>query len=209
MFNIIIYFLIDPRDGSVRYVGQTRNGLQRYKDHLRLAETPEWHGMRKLYYWIRSLQKKGLQPELRVVEYLDNVDQLDEAEIYWGELCKSLGCPLTNVAPFGSNGKWKLTEQGLAKRKRVGPDHHHWGKSPKPSTIAKMKAAHAGKTWTVEQIAKSAAARRKPFKCVETNEIFKSIQDFVDRGYGSSRVKHVLNGHCETYKGFHFERIVK
>ena len=57
------------------------------------------------------------------------------------------------------------------------------------------------------QIEKRAAKRRKPFICIETNETFDSISDFVSKGKGSSAVKRVLNGKQETVNGLHYRRI--
>lgn len=70
-----------------------------------------------------------------------------------------------------------------------------------------MQRAHAGRKWTPEQIEKRAQKKRRPFVCVETNEVFASISDFVSRGGGSAAVKRVLNGHQETINGFHYRRI--
>ncbi len=210
--DIIIYFLIDPRDESICYVGQTRRGAQRrLKDHLRMISNPKHHGMQKLYNWIASLDRIGLQPEIRVVECLTSVSQLDEAEIYWGELCRSLGCPLKNVAAFGCSGRWALTDTGrLSIKDRTGEKHQFFGKSHKPSTIEKMKKAHAGKTWTPEQIEKSASARRKPFICVETGQVFSGMRDAITTfGFGKQYILAVLRGDRESVKGHSFRYVEK
>jgi hypothetical protein len=149
-----------------------------------------------------------LEPEIRLVEYCE-VSELDPFEIFWIGFCRELGCPLTNTTEGGRNGSWFAGEDEKRRRSesRMGPLHPMFGKSHRPETIAKMKSAHAGKTWTPEQIEKSAAKRRRPFRCVETGELFSSISDFVSKGHGSSQIKRVLNGHCETFKGLHYERI--
>lgn len=204
--KFLIYFLLDPRDGAICYVGQTRRGLKRIQEHLKVDVKV---GMQKLYNWIRSLKRVGLLPEYRIVEYVDSIEQLDEAEIHWGELCRSLGCPLKNVAQFGSNGQWKFTREHreALTTGRMGPLHHFYGKNHRPETIEKMRLAHAGKTWTSEQVEKRAAKRRKPFRCLETGEIFGSIADFIAKGYGTGKIKQTLNGHRPDYKGLHYERL--
>ena len=209
MSNLFIYFLIDPRDSHIKYVGQTRRGKKRLRDHLRAASNPSHHGMRKLYNWIAELQRDGLDPEFRVVEYAESADKLDEAETYWGEFCIQLGCPLKNVAPFGSNGKWCLSPDGIRAISidRAGELHHFFGKRHRIETIELMRKAHVGKKWTREQIEKRAQKRRKPFICVETGEVFDSIGDFVAKGKGSPAVKRVLCGQQETINGFHYRRI--
>lgn len=210
MSNLFIYFIIDPRNGNICYVGQTRRGKTRFTQHTKNAtENPTYHGMKRLYSWIAKLIQLGFKPEYRIVEYIDSIDELDSAEIYWGELCKSLGCPLKNIASFGCNGKWFLTEEGREKLSegRMGALHPMYGKKHKHSTIEKMKIAHVGKQWTPEQIEKRAAKRRKPFICSETGERFECIRDFIEKGHGTSRIKDVLNKHAETYHGYHYVRI--
>lgn len=63
--EVAIYTLSDPRDvQEVRYVGQTRNPLSRYSQHINAAklwlpdEMPWWvkrEELRPLYTWIRTL----------------------------------------------------------------------------------------------------------------------------------------------------------
>lgn len=58
-----IYELIDPRDGSVRYIGKANNSSDRLKRHRRDARkrnTP-------VYQWFRKLESLGLVPNVRVV----------------------------------------------------------------------------------------------------------------------------------------------
>lgn len=204
---IFIYFLIDPRDSSIRYIGQTRRGMSRPTGHMDIARKNLKRS--KVYSWLRKLDKLNLEPVVRIVEFCDSIEQLDEAEIYWIAHCRFLGCQLTNITEGGRNGSWIAGEDERRRRSesRLGELHPMFGKTHKSSTIKKMQKSHAGKVWTAEQIERRARLRRKPFTCIETGEVFESIKDFVKRGHGSSEIKNVLNGHRTTFKGLHYERI--
>jgi hypothetical protein len=67
--EVAIYILCDPRDiEDVRYVGQTRDPVARFAQHVNAArlwlpdELPWWirrESLRPLYEWIRALYRDG------------------------------------------------------------------------------------------------------------------------------------------------------
>lgn len=61
----VIYALVDPRDGMVRYVGVTKNPARRLTDHLRGGR-----GQSGKKDWIEELQAIKLMP---VFVFLDSV----------------------------------------------------------------------------------------------------------------------------------------
>jgi hypothetical protein len=61
--SVQIYGLLDPRTGTLRYVGKANDAIARFKSHLRDArrrQTP-------VYDWIKKLQAMGLLPEIVVL----------------------------------------------------------------------------------------------------------------------------------------------
>jgi DNA-binding XRE family transcriptional regulator len=56
----VVYGLVDPRSGSIRYIGSSRRVGVRFDEHLRgrTASTAPW---------VQELAEAGLAPELRVV----------------------------------------------------------------------------------------------------------------------------------------------
>jgi hypothetical protein len=63
-----IYGLFDPETGALRYIGKANNSAKRLKQHLReyrRSKTP-------VYAWIGKLVRKGLSPEMRVLETADD-----------------------------------------------------------------------------------------------------------------------------------------
>lgn len=72
-----IYALIDPRDRSVRYVGQTIVALQkRLSDHLSAPTNS------KMRSWLGELKSAGLRPDIILLETA-SIDRLDERERAW------------------------------------------------------------------------------------------------------------------------------
>lgn len=64
----VVYALVDPRDGLVRYVGVTKNPAYRLAEHMRM---PVKEGQHK-NNWIADLIKSGLVP---IFVFLDSVSE--------------------------------------------------------------------------------------------------------------------------------------
>lgn len=128
-----IYVLVDPRDGDLRYVGQTRNALsRRLRDHL--ADKRPCHRTN----WIQLLVRIGLRPIIRIVQHVTQ-DEANDAERYWISWFKSENCRLVNSTD-GGDGVYNPTNDVRAKisdsnKRRKATD----------VTRAKMREAHLGK----------------------------------------------------------------
>lgn len=72
-----IYALVDPRDGAVKYVGQTIYKLQK-----RLTEHCVSPRTRQQREWIEDLAALGLRPSIRLLEEVPTAD-LNRYENYW------------------------------------------------------------------------------------------------------------------------------
>ena len=119
----LIYALVDPRDGDIRYVGWTSQTLaQRYKSHL--AYKSRAHRSK----WIRALKRDGPRPIMRLLHAVPLADG-PRAEIYWIQFHRDLGCRLVNLTEGGDGAP---------------------GVKPSAETRAKMHAAHLGKQPTDE-----------------------------------------------------------
>lgn len=67
MATVEIYEIIDPRDGSVRYIGKANDTQKRFKQHLReinRRKTP-------LYAWMGKMRDMGLTPTVRIAHVTD------------------------------------------------------------------------------------------------------------------------------------------
>lgn len=94
-----IYALLD-RSGAIRYVGKTYKSVEErlyahIKNRLR-AKTPCGD-------WIGSLLVQGHKPEVVVLEIIPPPldDRWREAERFWINYCRSIGCDLLNLAEGG------------------------------------------------------------------------------------------------------------
>lgn len=96
-----IYKLIDPRDNSIKYIGQTVQKLStRYKSHI--YDSLILNEKYKKCTWIRKLAKLNLLPIIELVEEIDKVD-LNNRERYWIKYYKELGATLTNSTDGGND----------------------------------------------------------------------------------------------------------
>ena len=90
-----IYVLIDPVDGEVRYVGKTNNPKRRLAMHCNSKY--DTHSSR----WVHRLKRRGLKPEMLVIQ--ENLTDQDwpEAEKRWIAHYKAAGARLTNITEGG------------------------------------------------------------------------------------------------------------
>lgn len=91
-----IYALIDPRDGSIRYIGKARNSKARFASHLRDAHTLN----RPVHKWIRGLFDLKLLPRLSLIERCDE-SAWEDRERFHIARARALG-DLLNVANGGA-----------------------------------------------------------------------------------------------------------
>lgn len=139
----LIYALLDPRTGEIRYVGKSSAGLQRAKSHgapKRLAADDTHKGR-----WIRMLAEQGLRYQIRVLEET-TAEDLAQAEITWIARGRSLGWNLTNATDGGEGGLPGL-QHTAATREKV-----------RQSKLGKKRAP-----FTAEALANMAAAQKRRY----------------------------------------------
>lgn len=97
MDNVIIYALIEPITGQIKYIGKTKQLLnKRLSAHL--CESKKSNTKKNT--WLRNLKKKGLKPK---IEELDMVPALEWEfwEQYWISQFKAWGFELKNTDEGG------------------------------------------------------------------------------------------------------------
>src|SRR5256885_1266945 len=87
------YFLRDPRDKSVFYVGITDNPDRRYNDHVSQVSGNYEKDTR-----IQQLSKIGLLPIMDIVVTGQTQEQARQSETYWIQYHREKGILLTNVS---------------------------------------------------------------------------------------------------------------
>lgn len=65
----VIYVLVDPIDGLVRYVGTSKNPNTRLKEHLR-----ELDGDHELKVWIKGLVENKKSPLMVILDTCPSID---------------------------------------------------------------------------------------------------------------------------------------
>jgi predicted GIY-YIG superfamily endonuclease len=69
-----VYYLVDPRNNEVKYVGKTKNPKSRYKQHItKLDKT-----MTPKKQWLMELFAKGLQPKMIIAETVNGEGRIEE-----------------------------------------------------------------------------------------------------------------------------------
>lgn len=92
-----IYGLRDPRDGKIKYVGQTRNLEARYSGHMAV---PMDRGLSAKEQWIKDLRDVGTKPELVILERPAVGKATGRAEARWIRDAQADG-PVFNIQAVG------------------------------------------------------------------------------------------------------------
>ena len=92
-----LYFLLDPRDDSVRYVGITSDPARRLKFHRGSFRKRRLHR----YQWIRKLKKLGLEPKMEIKYLFASRDRARVAEVRLIAVLKIQGARLVNMTRGG------------------------------------------------------------------------------------------------------------
>lgn len=148
----IVYELIDPQTGDIRYVGLTIQATdRRMRRHLFDARS----GLRDhRSTWIRSLLAVGRRPIMKVIERLPE-DDLPSAESHRIAMLRFNGCDLVNTTDGGEHPR-----PSPEVRAKISEAKRH----PSPETRAKLSAAATGRHPSAETRAKlSSATKGRPF----------------------------------------------
>lgn len=201
----IIYALQDPTTFELRYIGKSVSGLNRPKQHT----YPSYISKDKSYKgnWIRSLLNNGFQPIIKVIQTLNNHIELIEAEIYWIEYFKNLGCPLTNSTKGGSGSmgyKWKDTDV-----RRLKP---HPMKGKKLTDEQKTKISKMNKiVMNTPEMKDKLVKRKSGSKFIDNyGNYYESIFDAQRKtGFCRDSIRDTLEGRKESIGGYKFKYIIK
>src|SRR5437667_5019066 len=97
--TVWVYALVDPRDGRIRYVGQTQVSVNvRVREHMRKCTNPKnnKHSAR----WLRQLAASNLQPSYMILDVGD-ARTTDALEEFYVASLREAGFDLTNETNGG------------------------------------------------------------------------------------------------------------
>lgn len=97
--KLLVYGLIDPRNGQLKYVGLSRSGLVRPRAHWVVYKERT-----RNCAWVACLRKLGLKYEIEVLQECDTEAELIESEQFWIAYFTSVGCDLNNHTLGGDGG---------------------------------------------------------------------------------------------------------
>lgn len=98
----LIYGLRDPRTNEIRYVGQTRRGLKRPRQHLKSSNI---NFNNHLKNWVSELERANLAPEIHIFEELNGPENLSSEEMLCIARFKRSGKKLTNCTEGGEGSR--------------------------------------------------------------------------------------------------------
>lgn len=164
-----IYGLLDPRDGLLRYVGQTIQPLK-----LRLLDHCKGNYPCRKTSWVKSLKKLGLRPRIVPLESEIHPSLLNESEAAWIAIARATGATLLNHTDGGGfeNRSPESNAKIAAKlRGRKRPAHviailraSNLGRKATPEARANMSKAQLGRKHSEETKAKISLGNRLVIK---------------------------------------------
>lgn len=115
METIKIYSLEDPLTKEIRYVGKTKDTLEkRFSTGHMFAIHREKSYKRN---WLKSLENKGLQPTITLLDEIPSTEDWEWLEKYWISQIKSWGFRLTNMTEGGEGNKNQVfSKESIEKR---------------------------------------------------------------------------------------------
>lgn len=141
-----VYGLVDPRDGQIRYVGKSSNGVARPRDHTRPARVANETGDKNV--WVKELLALSIFPEIVNLETC-TPDNLVAAENWNIIYYRSLGFNLTNSVKMGCHGPTGYHHTQDAKD-RIGAAT--LGRKHSEEAKKKISMTHSGKKLSKEHL---------------------------------------------------------
>jgi hypothetical protein len=124
--NVFVYGLCDPETNELRYIGLTKNGFSRICNHYNDCLLEYKHSAIKK--WVKKLRLNNTIFNVIYIEYFNEDGlHLDEAEIFWVQYFRSIGCNLLNHEKGGrvySNlVRYKDSKSKSLKNRKKSPSH--------------------------------------------------------------------------------------
>lgn len=165
MSQHVVYGLVDPRDGELRYVGKSSRGEKR----------PQWHrtargrlGRTHRARWLRLLfTTTGRSPCIAILRECASEFEALQQEVILIEMFRALGYALTNETVGGDGTSGRIMPPDEVERMRhrkytpeqcAAASERAKGRKASPETRAKLSAANRGCKMSRDAVAKTRAA---------------------------------------------------
>jgi predicted GIY-YIG superfamily endonuclease len=185
-----VYYLLHPTTSEIRYVGITKDVIDRFASHLSEA------GKSYKCHWIMSLLKQGLAPRFQLVCVVQTYDEAKRIEIALISLWRRRGARLTN-STAGGDGALGMRhdlparqKMSLARKGKKHSDEHvrkisEANKGVRKTISARVLAAHErmrGAPLSPEICAKVTASLLGRRHSAETKRKMSAWQSGIKRG---------------------------
>jgi len=139
--NLFIYALLCPDTNIVKYIGKTTQGFNRIRQHYYDYKLSKSGRLYKKICWINKLRNENKIFKVKYLQYCDNNEQLNVAEMSWIKYYKDLGIELLNHTEGGEVTYRPVytEEQKLLISKRTKEA------MAKPEVRARSRESHLGK----------------------------------------------------------------
>ncbi len=182
--SFLIYGLIDPRNGQLRYVGKSCSGMKRPLRHFQECELRAWPGHKA--NWIRQLLALSLKPEVVVLETCGSPEELSEAEQFHIAYFRMVGANLTNLTAGGDGIPGCVRSESFCQKLS-----RHWRGRSKPRQQRILLSRARGGRAILD----------------EAGVIYDSVQDAARQTgmWPTSIIRSLTQGHCA--KGHMFKYV--
>lgn len=143
-----IYALLDPETQEIRYIGKSIRPVERLTNHMNSRE--RCHRTN----WLASLKKKGLRPELVILERIHGEWPWQFSERFWIAYGRKMGWPLTNGTD-GGDGVVGISGESLHRMREAWKGRKH-----KPESLTLIGAASRRRKHSSETKARMSLAHR-------------------------------------------------
>lgn len=163
----IIYALLDPMTGLVRYIGKSATGLKRPRQHWEPAALRKDTNPYKRT-WLERLICSGKKPIIAVLEYCAEAKDISRGEVHWIKVFRGVDAPLTNLTAGGDgagigNQIWRGRTHSKETRKALSlalrGNKNSLGYTHSAEAVARSSAASVGRSPSLETRAKLRAAK--------------------------------------------------
>ena len=139
--NPIIYALLDPNSGKIRYIGKSMSGISRPKSHT-APSCIRNDGKTKKANWLNSLLKNNQKPVIQIMEYIyitsdretiNNILYLKEQQFI--KIARELNIDLTNNTDGGPGATNRIISDETRRKMSVA----HNGKKLNQALVNQQK----------------------------------------------------------------------
>lgn len=122
--TMVVYGLVDPRDGEVKYIGITNNLLARFREHMGMHG-----GNTRKQAWLQEVMDAHMLPYMVTLEVVKEDDSARERESLWIQAYVDAGKVLLNdevakkleVEPLPDDAAQENREVGTMRHRKLVP----------------------------------------------------------------------------------------